>query len=93
MVKSFKDVCPIAVDAMCFQPYRSLGNRSLFQVLNFGAKEQQMIEEAAQRLSAGVDPGIIPERFLIGAVRMALDRRLARPEVLTKNFYKALASG
>jgi len=93
MVKSFKDVCPIAVDAMCFQPYRSMGNRSLFQVLNFGAKEQQMIEEAAQRLSAGVDPGIIPERFLIGAVRMALDRRLARPEVLTKNFYKALASG
>jgi len=93
MVKSFKYVCPIAVDAMCFQPYRSLGNRSLFQVLNFGGKEQQMIEEAAQRLSAGVDPGIIPERFLIGAVRMALDRRLARPEVLTKNFYKALASG
>jgi hypothetical protein len=48
---------------------------------------------ASRRLAAGVDPGIIPERFLIGAVRMALDRRLARPEILTKNFYKALASG
>jgi hypothetical protein len=93
LVKSFHEFCPVAVDAMCFQPYRSLGNRSLAKVLNFGGKEQQMIEEAAQRLSAGVDPGIIPERFLIGAVRMALDRRLARPEVLTKNFYKALASG
>jgi hypothetical protein len=78
---------------MCFQPYRSLGNRSLYKVLNFGGKEQQMIEEASRRLAAGVDPGIIPERFLIGAVRLALDRRLARPEVLTKNFYKALASG
>lgn len=93
LIKSFHEFCPVAVDAMCFQPYRSLGNRSLAKVLNFGGKEQQMIEEAAQRLSAGVDPGIIPERFLIGAVRMALDRRLARPEVLTKNFYKALASG
>jgi hypothetical protein len=93
IVRSFNDACPLAVDAMCFQPYRSLGNRSLAQVLNFGHKEQQMIEEASRRLAAGVDPGIIPERFLIGAVRMALDRRLARPETLARNFYKALASG
>jgi len=93
LIKSFHEFCPVAVDAMCYQPYRSLGNRSLAKALNFSGKEQQMIEEAAQRLAAGVDPGIIPERFLIGAVRMALDRRLARPEVLTKNFYKALASG
>lgn len=93
VLKSFKEACPVAVDAMCFQPYRSLGNRSLAKVLNFGQKEHKMIEEASQRLAAGTDPGIIPERFLIGAVRMALDRQLARPEVLTKNFYKALASG
>lgn len=93
LLRSFKEACPLAVDAMCFQRYRSLGNRSLAQVLNFGGKEQQMIEEASRRLAAGVDPGIIPERFLIGAVRLALDRRIARPEVLTRNFYKALASG
>jgi hypothetical protein len=93
VLRSFSEACPVAVDAMCYQPYRSLGNRSLAQVLNFGGKEQQMIEEASRRLAAGVDPGIIPERFLIGAVRMALDRRLARPEILTNNFYKALASG
>jgi len=78
---------------MCYQPYRSLGNRSLAKVLNFGAKEQQMIEEAARRLAAGIDPGIIPERFLIGAVRFALNQRIARPGVITTNFYKALASG
>jgi hypothetical protein len=93
MLKSFHEACAVAVDAMCFQPYRSLGNRSLARVLNFGSKEQQMIEEASGRLAAGTDPGIISDRFLIGAVRTALDRRLARPEVLTKNFYKALASG
>jgi len=93
LLRTFHEACPLAVDAMCYRPYRSLGNRSLAQVLNFGQKEQQMIEEASRRLAAGVDPGIIPERFLIGAVRMALDRRLARPEILTRNFYKALASG
>src|SRR5579863_2925989 len=93
LLRSFREACPLAVDAMCFQPYGSLGNKSLAQVLGFGSKEQQMIEEASRRLAAGVDPGIIPERFLIGAVRLALDRRLARPEVLTQNFYKALASG
>jgi hypothetical protein len=59
----------------------------------FGKKEQQMIEEAARRLAAGVDPGIIPERFVIGAARFALDYQLARPGVITTNFYKALASG
>lgn len=93
LLRSFDHACPLAVDAMCFQPFRSLGNKSLAQVLNFGRKEQQMIEEASRRLAAGVDPGIIPERFLIGAVRLGLDRRMARPEVLARNFYGALASG
>jgi hypothetical protein len=50
-----------------------------------------MIEEAARRLAAGVDPGIIPERFLIGAARIALDQQLARPGVITENFYRELA--
>ncbi len=93
LLASFPKACELAVDAMCFQPYPSLGNRSLAQVMSFGQKEQQMIEEAAARLAAGTDPGIIPERFLIGAVRYAMDRQLARPGVLTRNFYKALASG
>ena len=93
LVHSFAEACPVAVDAMCYQPYPSMGKRSLAQVLNFSHKEQQMIEEASRRLASGTDPGIVPERFLIGAVRIGLDRRLARPEVLTKNFYRALASG
>jgi hypothetical protein len=93
MLRSFTEACPVAVDAMCFRPYKALGNKSLFQVFNFAAKEQQMIEEASARLAAGIDPGILPERFFIGAVRLALDRRHARPEVLAKNFYRALASG
>jgi hypothetical protein len=84
------DAHRLVVETVCFQPYRELGGKSLAQVIHFGAKEQKMIEEAARRLAAGTDPGIIPARFLIGANRFALDKRLARPGVITKNFYLEL---
>jgi hypothetical protein len=93
MIKTFRKACALAVDTMCFQPYPALGNKSLAQVIPFGGKEQQMIEEAAGRLAAGTDPGIIPERFVISAARFALNHRLARPGAIAKNFYKTLASG
>jgi hypothetical protein len=80
----------LVVDTICFQPYPSLGGKSLAQVIRFAPKEQQMVEEAARRVAAGVDPGIIPERFMIGAARFALDNRLARPGVITRNFYAQL---
>src|SRR6185295_10884785 len=63
----------LVVDTICFRPYPSLGGKSLSQVIRFQPKEQQMIEEAARRLASGTDPGIIPERFMIGAARVALD--------------------
>lgn len=93
ILKTFPEACALAVDTMCYQPYPSLGNKSLAQTIQFGPKEQQMIEEAARRLSAGLDPGIIPERFVIGAGRFALEHRMARPGVIATNFYKTLASG
>ncbi len=93
ILKTFPKACALAVDTMCFQPYPSLGNKALCEVIPFGKKEDQMISEAARRLAAGVDPGIIPERFVIGAARLALEKGMARPGVITKNFYKALASG
>jgi hypothetical protein len=93
MLNAFPKACAAAVDAMCFQRYPSLGNKSLAQVYCFGRKEQQMMEEAARRLASGTDPGIIPERFVIGAARIALRRRMARPGVIAHNFYKTLASG
>jgi hypothetical protein len=80
----------VAVDAMCFRPYPSLGNRSLSQLIRFEQKDKAMIEESAKRMAAGVDPGIIPERFLIAAARVALNRHMARPGVITKNFYHEL---
>ena len=78
------------VDTICYRRHPSLGGRVLAEVLRFGRKEQQIIDEAARRLAAGNDPGIVPERFLIGAARFALDGRFARPGVITENFYEAL---
>lgn len=91
LLETFPDACRIAVDAMCFRKYPSLGIKSLAEVIHFGTKEQEMTEEAARRLAAGVDPGIIPARFLIGAARIALDRKLARPGEITGKFYQELA--
>jgi hypothetical protein len=91
LIESSAEAIPAVVDVVCFQPYPTLGNKCLADVLRFGPKEQQMIEEAGRRMAAGVDPGIVPERFLIGAARFALDNRLARPGVITENFYRELA--
>jgi hypothetical protein len=81
----------LVVDSLCYQPYSELGNKSLAQVIPFEQKEQRMIEEASRRMAQGTDPGVVPERFLIGAARFALDNRLARAETIKENFYRELA--
>jgi hypothetical protein len=91
LLQSAREAIRLVVDAICFQPYPSLGDKSLSEVIRFAPKEQQMIEEAAQRLATGTDPGVIPERFMIGAARFAIDQRLATPDVITTSFYKELA--
>jgi hypothetical protein len=91
MLATFPDVCALVVDTVCYRPFPELGNKSLAAAVPFGAKEQAMVEEAAQRLAAGTDPGIIPARFLVGAARLALERRLARSGVVMTHFYKELA--
>jgi hypothetical protein len=90
MLQTVDAAIPIVVDTVCYRPYAELGDRTLAQVARFRPEHQMMIEEAARRLAAGTDPGIVPERFLIGAARVALDRKLARPGVITTNFYREL---
>ncbi|HYG79359.1 MAG TPA: hypothetical protein VD861_03170 [Pyrinomonadaceae bacterium] len=82
---------PLVVETICYRPYATLGNKCLAEVIRFGPREQLLVEEAARRLAAGTDPGIIPERFLIGASRFAFDTQMARPEVIKENFYKELS--
>jgi hypothetical protein len=91
LIDTFARANPAVVDALCFRQFAQLGNRSLASTIKFGPKEHQMTLEAAERLAAGTDPGIIPARLLIGSARFALDRKLARPGVITKNFYTELA--
>jgi hypothetical protein len=90
LLRSFAEACGLAVDEMCFKPYPTLGDKSLAQVIPFQPKEQTMIEESSHRLASGNDPGIVPERFLIGAARFALDNCLAEPGTIAKNFYLEL---
>jgi hypothetical protein len=81
----------LVVDVLCYQPFAEIGNKALAEVYRFGQKEQRMIEECAQRLAAGTDPGIVPERFLIGAARYALDNRLTSADTIREGFYRELA--
>jgi hypothetical protein len=92
--QSLLDTFPAAhrrvVDIVCFQPFEQLGGKPLVRVVPFTSVHWAMVEEAAARIASGTDPGIIPERFLVAAVRLALDARLASPDQLTANFYSAL---
>ncbi|HEY3741816.1 MAG TPA: hypothetical protein VGL53_18325 [Bryobacteraceae bacterium] len=91
MLETFPKACAAVVDAVCFRPFKTLGGKSLAEVYPFHAKDQQMILEAATRLTEGTDPGIVPARFLVSAAREALDRRMAKPGAITENFYKELS--
>ncbi|MER7959788.1 hypothetical protein [Streptomyces sp. NPDC096030] len=91
LLRSAAMAVPVVVNAVCFTPFPTLGGRTLAAVLRFEPKEQAMVEEAADRLARGVDPGVVPERFLIGAVRFAADRRMASHERLMRNFFSELA--
>lgn len=89
-LETFGQAKKLVVDTICFTPYSELGGKTLAEVTGFRPMHQRMIEEAGERLAKGHDPGIVPERFLIGASRWALDQRLAEPQVITQNFYQAL---
>jgi hypothetical protein len=90
LLQSHPEAIGLVVDTICFTPYPSLGNRSLAESIRFEPKDAAMVEQAARRLAAGTDPGVIPPRFLIGAARVALDRRYARPGVIAERFYQEL---
>jgi hypothetical protein len=81
----------LVVDEICYQPYQELGAKRLSEVFRFSQKDQRMIEEASIRLGQGVDPGVVPERFLIGAARFALDNELSPSNFIRENFYQELA--
>ncbi len=90
IMESFQRASELAVDTMVFQPYSQFGNKSLAQVLKFGPKEMEIVEQAGRQLASGQESGAVPARFMIGAARFALDNRLATPQAITDNFYRTL---
>ena len=89
-MNTFDSAAELAVDTMVFQPYPQLGNKSMAQVVDFGPTQLDLIQQAGQRLAKGDDPGTIPVRLMISAARFALDHQLAKPQVITDNFYRIL---
>lgn len=87
---SFATAVPLVVEAICETAYPQLGGKTLRQVVAFRPQDHEVASEAAARLAAGRDPGIVPERFLINAARIAFHRRLAPPGVIARHFYDAL---
>ena len=90
MLETFPAASRLVVQTICFEPYAQLGDKPLADVVRFTKSHQAMVAQAARRLAAGNDPGIVPERFLVAAARDALERRYVRPEVIRTNFYGAL---
>lgn len=88
--ESFPVAVKETVTALCFQPHTAYGGRKLVQVVRFRPQDAATVREAANRLGAGGNPGIVPERFLIAAARDALERRVAPPERIARNFYNVL---
>lgn len=89
-MKTFYPAAEMTVDTMVFQPYPQFGNKSMAQVVDFGPAQLDLIEQAGRRLAKGEDPGTIPVRLMISAARFALDSRLAKPQIITDNFYRIL---
>lgn len=87
---SFPKAAKRVVDIVAFTPFPQLGDKALAEVVTFRRRDLAMAEEAAERLARGEDPGIIPERFLIVAARIALRRRHAPPARIAHNFFAAL---
>lgn len=79
-----------ALDAMCFTTFKEYGGRALADVVRFQPTHATLVREAATRLESGTDTGILPERFLIAAARIALIRKNVAPEIIHRNFYKTL---
>jgi hypothetical protein len=90
LLRTFDRAAELVVDTMVFTPYPQMAGKAFVQVVPCGPGVQSQIEQAGRRLAAGEDPGAVPSRYLIGAARFALDKRLATPQAITDNFYRLI---
>lgn len=87
---TFNEGARLIVDAICFQPADAYGGKRLVDVVRFSRKDNGFVHEAAERLASGENTGVLPERYLIAAARLAIGFPHADPVVITRNFYDTL---
>jgi Amidohydrolase family len=82
LLEPFPEASWLAVDAMCFLPFSSLGDKSMAQVVRFGEKEQKKTEEAAGRPPQGRDGDTTgrARRARLATSNQPTDRRSAMPD-------------
>jgi hypothetical protein len=90
IAKTFRRAAELTVDTIVFTPHQKLAGKPLASLVEFGSNQEAMIDLAATRLANGAEVGAVPARLMVSAARLALDRRLASPEAITDNFYRAL---
>jgi hypothetical protein len=90
LLASFQSAAELVIDTMIFQPYPQLAGKSVATIIAFGSAQMEMIAQGGRLLAEGKDPIAIPPRFMIGAARYAMQRRLATPEKITESFYRTL---
>jgi hypothetical protein len=90
LLATFKTAAELVIDTMIFRPYPQLAGKSVAKIIDFGPAQMEMIAQGGRLLAEGTDPIAIPPRFMVGAARHALRRRLATPEKITEHFYRTL---
>jgi len=87
---SFDEGARLMVDCICFMPTKAYGGKALADVVRFSRKDVAFVREAADRLVKGANTGVLPERYLIPAARLAIGARDADPVQIARHFYETL---
>jgi hypothetical protein len=90
LLATFERAAELVIDTMIFRPYGELAGKSVANIIAFGPAQMEMIAQGGRLLAEGKDPIALPARYMVGAARYALRRRLASPEKITEHFYRTL---
>jgi hypothetical protein len=88
--QTLKQGMEIMAQVCCYTREAAYGGRMLSEVIRFSHRDMGLVKEAADRLLAGENTGVLPERFLIAAAQVAIRTRKSTPAQVAKNFYLAL---
>jgi hypothetical protein len=92
LLNSAKTLVPMVVDEIAYQTRRNLAHRALADIIRFTAQDEEAIQAAARRLTAGGAPDIaLPPRHLVSAASYALASGRVKPSDLSQRVVDRLA--